>query len=209
MIPTPAPAMDKSAPWCGVRRSENKGLARTNRVAHKRPPSSEGLPASHSALPPDLGRWEKPAYLFTGQPQCAAAPRPPGWRERSNSSRECVIASIKRHRVVVFFVLAYAQTWGPAAEIMGGTGGGRPDMLRRRDVVARLFSPPDPVARGCGLVRRCVACSGGRLGDRRVRECPARGGATHAGPACGLVVDLLRRVHHRPGPARGSCRPER
>jgi hypothetical protein len=50
--------------------------------------------------------------VFTGQPQCAAAPRPPGWRERSNSSRECVIASIKRHRVAVFFVLAYAQTWG-------------------------------------------------------------------------------------------------
>jgi hypothetical protein len=209
MIPTPAPAMDKSAPWCGVRRSENKGLARTNRVPTSDLPPAKGCRRLTLLCRLTWADGRKPAYLFTGQPQCAAAPRPPGWRERSNSSRECVIASIKRHRVVVFFVLAYAQTWGPAAEIMGGTGGGRPDMLRRRDVVARLFSPPDPVARGCGLVRRCVACSGGRLGDRRVRECPARGGATHAGPACGLVVDLLRRVHHRPGPARGSCRPER
>ena len=27
------------------------------RVGHRRPLSSEALPASHSALPPDLGRW--------------------------------------------------------------------------------------------------------------------------------------------------------
>src|SRR5215207_3929229 len=60
---------------------------------------------------------------------------------------------------------------------------------RGEERVARLFSPPDPLARGCRLVRRCVSRSGGRLGDRRVRQCPARGGATLAGPACGLVVD--------------------
>ena len=79
---------------------ENKGLARRNRLGHKRPPSSDALPASPSVLAPDLGRWEKPGLLFTGQPQCAAAPRPPGWRERVNSSRECVMAFIKRHRAI-------------------------------------------------------------------------------------------------------------
>jgi hypothetical protein len=29
-----------------------------------------------------------------------------------NSSRECVMALIKRHRIAVFFVLAYALAWG-------------------------------------------------------------------------------------------------
>jgi hypothetical protein len=60
---------------------------------------------------------------------------------------------------------------------------------RGEERVARLFSSPDPLARGCRLVRRRVSRSGGRLGDRRVRQCPARGGTTLAGPACRLVVD--------------------
>ena len=105
MIPTSAPAMDKSARWCGVRRSENEGLARRNRVGHKRPPSA----ASHSALPPDLGRWEKtrPGVSHNAQPRLG---RQAGG-ERS-ASRECVMAFIRRHRIAVFFVLAYALTWG-------------------------------------------------------------------------------------------------
>jgi hypothetical protein len=36
---------------------------------------SEALPVHLRA---DLGRWEKTGPLFTGQPQCAAALRPPG-----------------------------------------------------------------------------------------------------------------------------------
>ena len=112
MIPTPAPGMDKSAQWCGVRRSENKGLARRNRVGHKRPPSSEALPASHAALPPDLGRWEKTGLSVHGSATMrsrASAARVEG---TVNSSRECVMAFIKRHRIAVFFVLAYALAWG-------------------------------------------------------------------------------------------------
>ena len=53
MIPT---GNGQERKWGGVRRSENQRLARRNRVAHKRPPSSEALPASHSALPPEMGK---------------------------------------------------------------------------------------------------------------------------------------------------------
>ena len=109
MISTPAPAMDKSAQWCGVRRSEDKVLDRRNRVGHKRPPSSEALPASHSVLPPDLGRWEKTGLSVHGSAtmrSCASAARVEG---TVKSSRECVMAFIKRHRIAVFFVLAYLR----------------------------------------------------------------------------------------------------
>ena len=112
IFPSPAQAMDKSAQWCGVRRSENKGLARRNCVGHKRPPFSEALPASHSALPPDLGRWEKTGLSVHGSATMrsrASAARVEG---TVNSSRECVMAFIKRHRIAVFFVLAYALAWG-------------------------------------------------------------------------------------------------
>ena len=63
---------------------------------------------------------------------------------------------------------------------------------RGKERVAHLFPAPDPVAGGCGLVRRCAARSGGRLDDRRVCECPAGGGTAVAGPAGGLVVDFYR-----------------
>ena len=44
----------------------NRGFARRNCVGHKRSPFSEALLASHSALPPDLGRWEKPGRSVDG-----------------------------------------------------------------------------------------------------------------------------------------------
>jgi hypothetical protein len=77
MISTPAPAMDQSAQWCGVRRSENK--------------------------------WEKTALSVHGSAtmrSCASAARVEG---TVKSSRECVMAFIKRHRLAVFFVLAYLR----------------------------------------------------------------------------------------------------
>ena len=129
-------------------------------------------------------------------------------------------SGLARHPLLTFTVLALVISWLPIIPYALGlfpvtAAGLRPlpggDHHRRRgrgkEGVARLFPPPDPVAGGCGLVRRCVPRSGGRLGDRRVRERPARGGATHAGPAGGLVAD-----HHlhadlpdqslRPAPSR-------
>jgi hypothetical protein len=82
MVSTAAPAMHKSAQWYGVRRSENKRLAAGTASA-----TNDLPPAKHCRRLTLLCRltWadgRKPACLFTGQPQCAAAPRPPGWRER-------------------------------------------------------------------------------------------------------------------------------
>ena len=90
----------------------NRGFARRNRVGHKRSPFSEALPASHSALPPDLGRWEKTGLSVHGSATMrsrASAARVEG---TVNSSRECVMAFMKRLRIAVFFVLAYALAWG-------------------------------------------------------------------------------------------------
>jgi hypothetical protein len=61
MIPTPAPGMDKSAQWCGVRGSENKGLpARTASATSALRPAKRCRRLT--LLRPDLGRCEKPAY---------------------------------------------------------------------------------------------------------------------------------------------------
>jgi hypothetical protein len=49
IIPTPAPAMDNGAEWCGVRRSESKRARPQDRVGHKRPPSSERCRLSSAA----------------------------------------------------------------------------------------------------------------------------------------------------------------
>lgn len=143
IIPTPAPAMDKSAQWCGVRRSENRGLARRNRVGHKRPPSSEALSASHSALPPDLGRWEKTGLFVHGAATVrsrASAARVEG---TVNSSRECVMAFIKRHRIAVFFVLAYALAFLRAGRPAGCADRGDADRGPERAQGAGPECQPD------------------------------------------------------------------
>jgi hypothetical protein len=84
----------------------------TNALQRRERHSSEALPASHSALPPDLGRWEKTGLSVHG----SATMRSPASAARVegtvNSSRECVMAFIKQHRMAVCFVLAYALTWG-------------------------------------------------------------------------------------------------
>jgi hypothetical protein len=79
---------------------------------HKRPPSSEALPASHSALPPDLGRWEKTGLSVHGSATMRSRASAASVEGTVNSSRKCVMAFIMRHRISVFFVLAYGLTWG-------------------------------------------------------------------------------------------------
>jgi hypothetical protein len=78
---------------------------------HNRPHSSEALPASHSALPPDLGRWEKTGPSVHGSATMrsrASAARVEG---TVNSTKESVMAFIQRDRIAGSFALAYALAW--------------------------------------------------------------------------------------------------
>ena len=90
----------------------NRGFARRNCVGHKRSPFSEALLASHSALPPDLGRWEKPGLSVDGSATMRSGASAARVEGTVNSSRECVMAFIRRLRIGVVFVLAYALAWG-------------------------------------------------------------------------------------------------
>ena len=97
IIATPVPAMDNGAEWSGVRRSESRRARPQDRVGHKRPPPAS---AAASALQPDLGRWEKTGLSVHGSATMrsrASAARVEG---TVNSSRECVMAFIKRHRAI-------------------------------------------------------------------------------------------------------------
>jgi hypothetical protein len=54
--------------------------------------SSEALPASHSALPPDLGKWEKTGLLVHGSATMRSRASTARVEGTVESSRECVMA---------------------------------------------------------------------------------------------------------------------
>jgi hypothetical protein len=84
--------------------------AMASRSATSDIPPAKSLPASHFALPPDLGRWEKTGLSVHGSATMRSSAPAARVEGTVNSSRECVMAFIKRHWIAVFFVLAYALT---------------------------------------------------------------------------------------------------
>ena len=81
-------------------------LRRSQATSRQR--TAAGVSLCSAAWP---GQRKKPAYLFTGQPLFRTRASAAMVEGTVNSWRECVMAFIKRHRIAVLFVLAYALAW--------------------------------------------------------------------------------------------------
>ena len=111
-------------------------------------------------------------------------------------------SGLGRHPLLVFTVLTFALSWLPLIPYLLGAFRRRcwhparswprssPQPWSEAGGACGHTSVADPVAGRPGLVRPCVPGPGGRLGDGRLRQRPARGGTTLPSPARRVDVDV-------------------